>query len=213
MTDEKPKWNRRKDARPVEILNAAIDVFAEKGFAAARLDEVAQRAGVVKGTLYRYFETKEELFKAVVHQTLAAHLETVERSSAAFDGTLVEFVPLLLAQAAARLGDSRFPAIARVVFTESRTFPELAAVWHDELVVRMLALVTGMIAKAQERGEVRSGDPKLYAFSILGPMVTGVLFHEVFGSDRPSAPDLKKLAAQHTAVVLRGLLIASPKQD
>lgn len=208
MTDEKPKWNRRKDARPAEILDAAIDVFAEKGFAATRLDEVAQRAGVVKGTLYRYFATKEEMFKAVVHQTLAAHLETVEKSSAAFDGSLVEFVPMLLGQTAARLGDSRFPAIARVVFTESRTFPDLAAVWHDELVARMLALVTGLITKAQERGEVRPGDPKLYAFSILGPMVTGVLFHEVFGSDRPTAPDLKKLASQHAEFVLRGLLVA-----
>ncbi|WP_219847070.1 TetR/AcrR family transcriptional regulator [Burkholderia multivorans] len=212
MTDGKPKWNRRKDARPAEILNAAIDVFSERGFATARLDEVAQRAGVVKGTLYRYFATKEELFKAVVHQTLAAHLETVERSSAAFEGSLVEFVPMLLERAALRLGDSRFPAIARVVLTESRSFPDLAAVWHDELVSRMLNLVTGMITKAQKSGEVRPGDPKLYAFSILGPMVTGVLFHEVFGNDRPTAPDLKKLASQHAELVLRGLLVAPQKE-
>ncbi|HKU24602.1 MAG TPA: TetR/AcrR family transcriptional regulator [Candidatus Sulfotelmatobacter sp.] len=212
MTDEKPKWNRRKDERPAEILGAAIDVFAERGFAAARLDEVAQRAGVVKGTLYRYFATKEEMFKAVVHQTLAAHLETVEKSSIAFEGSLVEFVPMLLGQTALTLGDSRFPSIARVVLTESRTFPDLAAVWHDELVARMLNLIIGMITKAQQSGEVRPGDPKLYAFSILRPMVTGVLFHEVFGGHRATAPDLKRLASQHAEFVLRGLLVAPQKE-
>jgi hypothetical protein len=92
-----------------------------------------------------------------------------------------------------------------MVLTESRVFPDLAAVWHDELVTRMLALITGLIVKAQDRGEVRPGDPKLYAFSILGPMAMGVLFHEVFGSSRSTAPDLDKLAAQHAETIMRGL--------
>jgi hypothetical protein len=94
--------------------------------------------------------------------------------------------------------------------SESRVFPDLAAVWHDELAARMLALITGLIAKAQARGEVRPGDPQLYAFSILGPMVMGVLFHEVFGSSRPTAPDLEKLAAQHAETIMRGLSVSPP---
>jgi AcrR family transcriptional regulator len=208
VTAREPKWNRRKDDRPAEIISAAIDVFAEKGFAAAKLDDVAKRAGIAKGTLYRYFETKDEMFRAVVREALAANLQAVEQASLVFEGTLGEFVPMLLSRAADRLGDPRFPGIARMVFTESRTFPDLASVWHDELVTRMLALIEGVISKAQARGEVRPGDPKLYAFSILGPIVTAVLFHEVFGGSRSSSPDLQQLATQHSATVLRGMLIS-----
>jgi AcrR family transcriptional regulator len=207
VSDE-PKWKRRKGARPAEIISAAMDVFSERGCADAKLDEVAQRAGVAKGTLYRYFDTKEALFRAVVQQALAAHLHSLEQAASALEGSLAQFVPLLLMRAAGRMGDTRLPGIARMVLTESRTFPDLATVWHDELVTRMLALIESMIAKAQARGEARSGDPKLYAFTVIGPMVTAVLFHEVFGSARPTAPDLNKLAAQHTETVLRGLLIS-----
>jgi AcrR family transcriptional regulator len=205
VNTDKPKWNRRKEDRPTEIVDAAMDLFAEKGFANTNLNDVAKRAGVVKGTLYRYFDTKESVFRAVVQQALATHLQDLEKAAAAFDGSLAEFVPMLLKRAANRLGNARLPGIARMVLTESRVFPDLAAVWHDELVTRMLALITGLIVKAQDRGEVRPGDPKLYAFSILGPMAMGVLFHEVFGSSRSTAPDLDKLAAQHAETIMRGL--------
>lgn len=206
----KPKWNRRKKARPAEIVSAAIDVFAEKGFAAAKLDDVAKRAGIAKGSLYRYFDTKEDMFRAVVQQALAVRLQETEQAAAPFEGSLADFVKMLLTRAAGRLGDSRFPAIARMVLAESRAFPDLAAVWHDQLVARMLALIAGTISKAQARGEVRKGDPKLYAFSILGPISMAVLFHEVFGSSHPAAPNLDKLAAQHTETVLHGLLVSPP---
>lgn len=202
---EKPKWSRRKEARPAEIISAAIDEFVDKGYAAATLVDVAKRAGVVKGTLYRYFDTKEAMFRAVVQHVLSAQLQQVEQSAIEFQGSLAEFVPMLLNRAAARLGDERLSGIARMVFTESRAFPDLAVVWHDELVSRMLGLVTDQVANAQALGEVRAGDPKLFAFSILGPMVAGVMFHEVFGSARPTAPDLGALAKQHGELVLRGL--------
>lgn len=205
--DDKPKWRRRKDARPAEIINAAMDVFVESGFANAKLDDVARRAGVVKGTLYRYFDTKEALFRAVVQHVLVNHLQDVENAATAFQGSFAEFVPMLLGRAAHRLGDARLPGLARMVLTESRAFPDLAAVWHDELAARMLNLVARMITRAQEGGEIRPGDPKLYAFSILGPIAMGVLFHEVFGS-KPTAPDLDQLAVQHAEIILRGLAVS-----
>jgi hypothetical protein len=130
-------------------------------------------------------------------------------AAAALDGSLSDFVPVPLRRAANRVGDDRLLGIARMVLVESRAFPDLAAIWHDELASRMLALIAGLIAKAQARGEARSGDPKLYAFSILGPMVMAVLFHEVFGSARSTAPDLEKLADQHAETILRGLLVSA----
>lgn len=207
-TDTKPKWNRRKDARPAEIIEAALDIFAESGFAAAKLGDVAKRAGVVKGTLYRYFDTKEDLFRAVVQHAVSINLENIELISAGFRGTLRELVPLILNGAAGRMGDSRVPALARLVIGESRTFPDLATIWHDNVVAQMLRLMTGIIAEAQQRGEVRPGDPTLYAFSVLGPMVAGALFQEMFGLASPYAPDLQALAKQHGDTVVRGMLVS-----
>jgi AcrR family transcriptional regulator len=203
--DAKPKWTRRKEDRPAEIVDAAIDVFVEKGFAATTLTEVAKRAGVVKGTLYIYFNNKEDLFRAAARQAITSNLDAIEQTAANFNGSLSELVPMLLQRAAGRMGDSRIPAIVRMVLSESRAFPDLARIWHDEVVARVLGLLTKLVTDAQARGEIRAGDPKLFAISIIGPMVMGVLFREVFGVDSPFAPDLSALALQHSETVLRGL--------
>lgn len=208
MTDSKPKWNRRKEARPAEIIDAAMDVFAQNGFAAAKLGDVAKRAGIVKGTLYRYFDTKEELFRAVVQHAVAVNLQIIEQAATTFRGSLRELVPIMLMRAAGRMGDSRIPALARLVIGESRVFPDLARIWHDNVVAQLLKLLTGLIAQAQARGEVRAGDPAVHAFSVLGPLVAGLLFHEVFGAFSPHAPNLDLLAAQHSETVLRGIMVA-----
>lgn len=209
MTDvappEGPKWSRRKAARPAEIIEAALDLFIEAGFADTKLSDVAKRAGIAKGTVYRYFDTKEDLFRAVVRQALAANLSAVEQLAASYEGPLTELLPLMMGMAAQKLGASRLPAILRMVVADSRAFPDLAAIWHDEVVSRFLGLLTDLIAAAQARGEVKAGDPKLYAFSVIGPMVTAILFRELFERDSPLTPDLQALAAQHAQVVLGGL--------
>lgn len=206
MTVEgKPRRQRRKDARPGEIIDAAMDVFAEKGFAAAKLDEVASRAGVAKGTLYRYFETKDDLFRAVAQAAIASNLEAIQSGAETFEGSLAEFLPVLLARAASLGGDSRLPAIARMVISESRSFPDLARVWHDDVASKVLALLSGIIARGQKRGEIQDGDPRLHAFSIIGPMMMAILFREIFGGTGAELPDLSSLAKQHADTVLRGL--------
>jgi AcrR family transcriptional regulator len=207
MSDTKPKWNRRKEDRPAEIVEAAMDVFVEHGFAGTKLSEVAKRAGVAKGTLYLYFDTKEDLFRATARQALAANLDAMEQASTAFGGSVVDFVPVMLKRAAGRMGDGRIPGIVRMVLGESRAFPDLARIWHDEVVSRVLTLLSGMIETAQAEGNIRPGDPKLYAFSVIGPMIVGLLFHEFFGQESPHAPDLEALAIQHSEAVLRGIIM------
>jgi AcrR family transcriptional regulator len=171
---------------------------------------VARRAGVAKGTVYLYFDTKEALFRAVVQEALVGQLEGLEEVAAGFDGRLAEFVPVLLMRAAQRMGEDRLPAIARMVLAESRAFPDLARIWHDEVLARLMKLLTGLIAQDQARGDIRPGDPGLHAFSIMGPMLAAVLFREVFGDAVPSAPNLEKLAAQHGETILRGLSARAP---
>jgi AcrR family transcriptional regulator len=209
--DDGPKWRRRKTARPGEIVEAALSVFAEKGFAAARLDDIAHQAGVSKGALYLYFETKEALFGAVVRTAIAPNLEAIKAAAQAFEGPFADLAPMLLARAALLLQGGRIPAVVKMVIGESRNFPDLARIWHDDVVAPALEVITGVIARAQARGEVRAGDPRLYAFSLMGPVLMGALFREVFVGDGVSPPDLSALAAQHAQTVLAGLIALPPK--
>jgi AcrR family transcriptional regulator len=201
-----PKWQRRADERPREICAAALEVFAEKGFAAARLDEIARRAGVSKGTLYLYFKDKEALFRAVVQSAIAPNIEAVTSAISAVDAPFAEVVRMLLAAFAER--EARLPigAVAKMVVGESRNFPELARVWHDEVASRAIGAIAAFIERAQERGEVRPGDPRLYAFSLMGPMVLGALWRTTLVPAGGQPLDLAALAKQHAETVLAGLL-------
>ncbi|MBW8758764.1 MAG: TetR/AcrR family transcriptional regulator [Burkholderiales bacterium] len=199
-----PRRERRKQDRPAEIVAAALQVFADKGFGAAKIIDVAQLAGVSKATVFVYFPTKEDLFRAVARTVVSVNFERLRTTEAAPAMPLATFVPLLLQQAAT-LGESRIGSIARMLIGESRSFPDLAKVWHDEVVAVMLGILTSTVARAQARGEVRAGDPRLIAFSIFGPMMAGVLFREVFGNSEAELPDLRALARQHSEIVLAGL--------
>ena len=121
--DDEPKWRRRKEARPGEIVDAALEVFAEKGFAAAKLDDIASRAGISKATLYLYFETKEEIFRAVARAAVSSLLQAFEGQAEGFDVPFVELAPRILSRAARMMAVGRVPAIARMVIGESRNFP------------------------------------------------------------------------------------------
>lgn len=203
---EAPKFRRRKQARPGEIVAAALTVFAEKGFAAARLEDIAALAGVSKAALYLYFETKEELFRAAVGQAAAANLDAVAAAAEAYEGSFAELMQTLAVRLAETVQDSPLPSVAKMVIGESRNFPDLARIWHDQLAGRALGLFTGLVARAQARGEVRPGDPRGYAFSLIGPMVMGALWREVLVPVGAEALDLSALARQHVDVAMNGML-------
>lgn len=206
MNEPKPRWNRRKDARPVEIVDAAADIFIERGYAATRLDDVAKRAGVAKGTLYLYFATKEDLFKAVVEQLLTPNLLAIEEANRAESRSFSQAMPALLQLIAERLAQGRTGSILRMVLADGRTFPDLARIWHDQVIVRVLDAVAGMVEASQARGEVAPGDARLYAFSLVGPLVASLLFRETFGLESPYSADPAKLAIQHAESMMNGLL-------
>ncbi|MDR6643378.1 AcrR family transcriptional regulator [Luteibacter sp. 1214] len=204
MTEQEPKWSRRKDARPQEIIEAAIDEFVAKGYANAKLADIARRAGVVKGTIYRYFETKADVFRAVARHLVTEHLSTIENASSSADNDVTTVLPMILSQVADRMSDPRVPGIVRMVLVEGRTFPDLAAVWHDEVIGKVAAFLTANIQRGQSTGSIREGDPALMLFSIMGPMLLGVLFRDTF-PDSPLAPDLNALAAQHADLLRHGM--------
>ena len=203
---KQPKFQRRAEDRPREICSAALDVFSEKGFAAAKLDEIARRAGVSKGTLYLYFKDKEDLFRAVVRDTVAPNIDAVREMVEAADLPFADIIRMFLPRLAAITRQVPVGAVAKMVIGESRNFPELAKVWHDEVVTGALGTIGGLIERAQTKGEVRGGDPRLHAFTLMGPMLMGVLWRETLQPAGGVPVDLEALAKQHAETVLAGLL-------
>ena len=207
MQAGQPKWRRRKEARPGEIVEAAFAVFAEKGFAAARLDDIAARAGVSKGALYLYFETKEALFRAVVHDMVAPNVAALTAFAEAFPGSFGQLIRMMLPRAAQVLVATGAGRVVKMVVGEGRNFPELARAWHDEIITPALGVMRRRVERAQAEGEVVAGDARYYAYSLIAPMLLGIIWREVMEPVGAEPVDLEALAAQHVETVLRGLLV------
>lgn len=200
-----PKFRRRKAERPDEIIAAALEVFVAKGFAAARLEDIAARAGVSKGAIYLYFATKEDIFRAVVEQSLAPDLQTVKNVAADGQTPFPELLKIFAATVSHLLERRPVGGIIKIVIGESRNFPELARAWHDSLVAPALAAMTGAIAAAQARGELLPGDPRSYAISLVSPLLMGVIWRETFVPIGAAPLDIAALAQQHVELWLRGV--------
>ena len=202
---DQPKFRRRPEARPAEILGAALEVFAARGFQAARLEEVAKRAGVSKGALYLYFETKADLFRAVVTEAISPNIEHVKGLAAAsvpFEQAVRLGVGMLAGKV---VTDRRITGVVKLVIAESRNHPELATIWHETVVEPGIQLLTGLIKAAQARGEIRPGDPRLFAYGLMGPMVLSMVWRETFEPIGAEPLDVPALAQQHLDTVLKGM--------
>src|SRR5438094_8927772 len=143
----KPRWRRRKNARPEEIISAALEVFADRGFAATKLEDVARRAGVTKGTIYLYFENKEALFKALVRETIVPVIEQGEALAKSFTGSARDLFEQLVREYWRLVGETALAGIPKLMMAEAATFPELTRFYYDEVVVRGQRLMAGVIER------------------------------------------------------------------
>jgi AcrR family transcriptional regulator len=200
----RPRWRRRKEARPDEILAAALASFAERGFAATRLDDVAARAGISKGTLYLYFKSKEELFEAVVRATLVPNIERLEALCATFEGPSGVLLERLLLTVAGVL-DSRVGAIPKLVIAEAGNFPELARFYLDAVVRRGLRLIGTILRRGIGRGEFRPVDVDHTVFCVIAPMLLAALWKRSLEPHDDAPLDAQVLARAHLDLLLRGL--------
>ncbi len=156
-SDTKPRWERRKDARPQELLAAALDLFVDKGYAATRLDDVAARAGVSKGTLYLYFTNKEELFKAVVRENLLPALGEAEAAIEECDGPSAELFRGIMLGWWERIGDTKLSGICKLMIAESGNFPELARFYHEEVISRGNKMIISLLRARHRARRVPRG--------------------------------------------------------
>ncbi|MES2296366.1 MAG: TetR/AcrR family transcriptional regulator [Pseudomonadota bacterium] len=204
--DMKPRWERRKDARPQELLAAALDLFVERGFAATRLEDVARRAGVSKGTLYLYFASKEELFKAVVRENIVPAIGEAEDSIAGFEGHSAELMHAIMFGWWERIGATKSSAITKLMMAEAGNFPELAAFYNEEVIQRCTAMIRGMLARAVERGEFRPVNIDMLTQVLIAPMLTLMMWKHSICPCEQGGLDAHGFLDTFLDSVLRGVL-------
>src|SRR5262245_25946524 len=178
--EEPRRRERKKDDRPQEIVDAAFQEFAAKGFAGTRLEDVAARARVSKGLPYLYFKTKEELFKAVVRSVITSHfdviraqMETTELSVEAFlKGPFLKFIQELVG--------SKRAFIARLLIAEGHKHPELTKFYYENVVSRGLETLTRLIDRGIARGEFKPTPLRDFPQLLIAPMLSAVMWRGLF---------------------------------
>ncbi len=206
-----PARQRRKQARPQELLGAALELFVAKGFSATRSDEVAARAGVSKGTLYLYFPSKEELFKAVVRNNIASLIAEGQRIADAFEGSSEELLRRLMHGWWRRVGDTDAGGIFKIIIAEARNFPELAHFYSDEVIVPAFRLVSGALQRGIDRGEFRAVPVREAAHSLIAPMLLQALHRHSVGACTSAGIETNptRLIDTQIDLMLRGLQSAA----
>lgn len=204
-----PRWRRRAEARPAEILDAALTVFSARGFAAAKLDDVAKEAGVSKGTLYLYFASKEALFEAMALELMRvpvmAQLETIAKAETSTEALrqLVQFMTRMLE-------DPRRSALPKLIIAESAGFPELASIWLKTVIQPVRERLAQLIEAGIASGEFRAVDPWETTKLVIAPFLLTAIWRRTFEHLDNRRFDFAAMLRQHIEFLLRGLAPNKP---
>lgn len=203
-----PRWQRRAEARPQELLDAALAEFVARGYAATRLEEVARRAGVSKGTLYLYYANKAELFKAVVRHALVVNLDQVDAVVARHDGSSRELLSRILTELTRRLGNSALSGIPKLVISEAGNFPEIAQFYYDEVIQRGRRIVQTVLERGVASGEFRQMDTDHAWRVVIAPVMLGIIWKHAFLACDPGAFNFDRHLQSHLDLLFDGLAAA-----
>ena len=201
------RWQRRKDARPAELLEAALDVFFEKGFAAARLEDIAARAGVSKGTIYLYFHSKEDVFDALVRAIPQPNVEQLQSLASDTSVPADQMLRRLLSFMGALLRDGRMALFPRLVIGEGGRFPKLAETYKREIISRSVGVISSIIERGIADGRFRKVDPTHAAYGAIAPVLFVALWRTTFERFDSEALDGAALVDQHIDTFLRGISV------
>lgn len=206
-----PKRERRKEARPRELLDAALALFVEKGFTATRSEEVAARAGVSKGTLFLYFQSKEDLFKAVIRENIGSLFPTWNEELDTFEGSSTEMVKYAMNAWWERVGNTAASGIAKLVMSEAQNFPEVAAFYQADVVVPGTKLLQRILQRGVESGEFRAMDTDKVVYTLIAPMIFLMMWKHSMGACAASANiiDPQEFIQMQVDMLLNGMLTRS----
>ena len=180
-------------------------VFAQKGFAATRLDDIAAKAGITKGTIYLYFDSKQALFEALARQSVGAQIDAVTAQLAGFPGSSAELLRFVLSSIGHFAMTSDRVVLPRLVLAEAANFPKLAEFWRREIVERGLQLMTDIIERGIARGEFRKIEPQHAARLCVAPILIIVLWRATFAQFDETPYDYQGLVDAHLQTLLKGL--------
>jgi AcrR family transcriptional regulator len=205
-SDGQVRNRRRKHERPEEILAAALTEFVTRGYGATRIEQVARRAGVAKGTVYLYFPSKEELFKAVVRQAVAARFRDLGEAASAFSGSTEAFLRGPLRQLLGGFLESEARGLVRTLVAEAYLFPDLAAFYYREVVVPALDAIRLVIARGEAAGELRPSALSCPPQLLLAPASLVIIWEALFS--RHEALDREALLDAYLDLLWDGLRAA-----
>lgn len=172
------RWHRRKDARPAEIIEAALDLFVANGFKGTRLDEVARKAGVSKGTVYLYFESKEALFRAVISQIIVPELVKAEQFVESYTGSQAELLVILMTKWWNVIGKTRLAGIPKLMIAEAANFPELAQFYLTEVIYRARRLIQSSLKTGMQTGEFTACDIPTAVRVLTSPLIFAAIWQK-----------------------------------
>lgn len=207
----KPKWRRRADARPDEVLDAALDLFIASGFNATRVEDIAHRAGISKGAVYLYFDSKEAILTALVRRSVVPVAEAAVTLSIIENADPAETIRLLVKTIAGRMADGRVFAIPRIIFAEAGNFPELVEMYRREVIERGFGALEALILRGIEQGQFRPVRSQHAVRSIAGPLIMHLLLWRVFGFNEEADINMDAFVESHLDLLFHGL--APAKKD
>jgi len=198
-----PRYQRRKKDRPAEITAAAMQTFAEKGYAATRVEEVAKRAGISKGLLYLYFKTKEELFKAVIRNFISPRLDTLTQTLEDSDLTAEEFLRGPFLKFAKSVPKSPVRKLVRLMVAEGPNYPDLVAWYWENVVSRGLSVMRSVIEKGVRNGEFRHSALEEFPHLLISPVIFSVVWTQLF--EQHAELDTDRFMEGHIDLVLNSI--------
>jgi AcrR family transcriptional regulator len=203
-----PRFQRRKEDRPAEITQAALAAFAEKGYAATKVDEVAKRAGVSKGLLYLYFKTKEDLFKAVIRSFLSPRIDALISNIEETDLSAEEFLRGPFLAFAKSLPKSPAKILVRLMIAEGPKHPDLVEWYWDNVVSRALAALRTLIERGVDNGEFRESAVNEFPQLLVTPVFFSMIFTIVFKQQMNL--DTDRFIEAHVEMVLDSIKVQTP---
>jgi len=200
-----PRWRRRKEARPGEILAAALEIFGERGYEATRLSDVARKAGCTKGTIFLYYENKAELFKAALRDAMLPLVAENERLVETHQGPTRDLLASLLRLRWDHMMKNKFSGLVKLMLAETRDYPELAKFYNDEFIERNQNLIQRVLQTGVDRGEFKPMIVAHVARFVVAPMVFAVLWRHAFEHAVESPVSLEAYFDSSLQLILDGL--------
>ncbi|HZY49828.1 MAG TPA: TetR/AcrR family transcriptional regulator [Devosia sp.] len=206
-----PKFRRRAQARPDEVLDAALVLFIERGFAATRVEDIATQAGLSKGAVYLYFPSKEAILEGLVKRAVLPVANSALGVIQNYSGDPRPVIATALKLVAGRLADPKLIAIPRLLIREMINFPELAEMYRREVIDRVVPAIETLVRNGMRDGYFRPLDAEMTLRSIIGPIIAHVLIAELFGIRPPGGLEIDRLVDNHLAILFDGL--SAPRSD